>query len=279
MARTSRSPRWARAVALAGLTSATGLIAGCAADQLTATGGLSSDAVQTAAPGAAYAVATPEQKAAGGFNPFRDIHDVGNGPRQVIANPTLAEVLQPAGPLPEMALGRADAPVTVVKYASLTCPYCRKFHNEVFPRFKKAYIDTGKVRFILREFPIGRSSGNATIALRCAKPDKYVTLYGKFLEQQSKWVSQEVRLEAIHSVAAQVGLSRAAFDECLKDQTLIGGLAQIKDRGRTLGIIGTPNFYVGSKLVKTVLTFEELSALVDAELAGGTAAAVAQKRN
>ena len=77
--------------------------------------------------------------------------------------------MQP-GELPEMALGRTDAPVTIVQYASMTCPYCRQFQRETFPVLKREYIDTGKVRYVLREFPIGKQSGLATIALRCAPP-------------------------------------------------------------------------------------------------------------
>ena len=93
------------------------------------------------------------------------------------------------GTLPEMSFGRADAPVTIIEYASLTCPHCRNFHLKTYPQFKKAYIDTGKVRYILREFPIGKTSGAASIALRCAPPEKYLTLFGKFMEQQATWVS------------------------------------------------------------------------------------------
>lgn len=198
------------------------------------------------------------------------------GGREVIANPTTADIMQ-TGTLPEMSWGRADAPVTVVKYMSLTCPYCRRFHAEVFPAFRQRYVDTGKVRFIIREFPIGKTSGNATIALRCAPPEKYLDLYGRFLAQQAAWVSQEVRPEAIFAVASQVGVTRAQFDACLANQPMINGLRWIKDRGRTLGIIGTPNFFVAGKLVKRVLSLDDLSALVDAALAapvpGGTAAA------
>jgi protein-disulfide isomerase len=106
-----------------------------------------------------------------------------------------------------MALGRADAPVTIIKYASMTCPYCRRFQLEAFPVLKKDYIDTGKVRFIIREFPIGKQSGLATVALRCAAPDKYFALYDKLMAQQTSWVSQEVRPDPIFKVAAQVGMT------------------------------------------------------------------------
>lgn len=247
------------------------VLTGCSADQLLKADGLSTD---TAAGVASAYGDRGSTKSSEAFNPFRDASAPTYGQRQVIANPSLEEVMK-VGALPEMSMGRADAPVTVIKYASLTCPYCRRFQINVFPRFKHDYIDTGKVRFIIREFPIGRSSGNATIALRCAPASEYFTLYEKFLRQQSDWVSQEVRLDKIYAVAAQVGLSRAAFDACLKNQDLIDGLKWVKDRGRTLGVIGTPNFFIQNKLVKKVLDYDDVKALVNAELAASDKMAVA----
>ncbi|MEQ8824757.1 MAG: DsbA family protein [Filomicrobium sp.] len=255
--------KFAGPVVVAGMV---GLVAaGCANNaQLLATSSLDANGGAGASSNAsAFALAsTPKAKP---FNPFEDPHAQDYGARQVIAQPTLEEVMK-VGALPDMALGRADAPVTVVKYASLTCPHCKRFQATVFPKFKRNYIDTGKVRFVIREFPIGRSSGNATIALRCAPKSAYFKLYGKFLAQQGRWVSQEVRLDNIYAVAKQVGLSRSQFDACLANQDLIKSLAWVKDRGRTLGIIGTPNFFIQNKLVKKVLDYEGLAALVDAEL-------------
>jgi len=238
------------------------LIAGCASENLLVSDPESQRA--DAHPASAYGGlggAKPAQ-ASEPFNPFADNSTTTGGGRQVIAQPTIEEVMK-SGTLPEMSFGRSDAPVTVIKYASLTCPYCRQFQRDVFPRLKRNYIDTGKVRFIIREFPIGRSSGNATIALRCAPPEKYLDLYSRFLDQQSAWVSQEVRLDAIHKVAAQVGLSRAEFDACLANQDMISGLNWVKNRGRTLGVIGTPNFFVQERLVKKVLSYDELTAMID----------------
>ena len=171
-----------------------------------------------------------------------------------------------------MALGRADAPVTIVKYASMTCPYCRQFQRDTFPVLKREYIDTGKVRYILREFPIGHQSGLATIALRCAPADKYFALYGKLMEQQQSWVSQEVRPDPIFKVAAQVGMTRAQFDSCRQNRGMINALNQVKERGRTLGVIGTPNFFVDGKLVKTVIGIKEIREMVDPILASRVAA-------
>jgi protein-disulfide isomerase len=222
----------------------------------------------------AAAFATPgdaAKPADGPINPFADPNAPVAGGRVVIANPTLADVMQ-ASPLPEMAQGKDTAPVTIVQYVSMTCPHCRHFHEVTYPVLKREFIDTGKVRYILREFPIGKQSGNATIALRCAKPEKYFELYGKFMIQQPAWVSQEVRLEPIYAVAKQVGVTPAEWDACLKNQALISALTSIKDRGRTLGIIGTPNFFVNGRLVKSELSIDDIRKIVSA---GGDVSAVA----
>lgn len=272
-----------RAIAF-GLISAIGAgLAACTNDQILSIGNSTHDpAPASTASASAYGDSAGASSSGGIANPLASqVSDRPPGGREVIANPSVAEIMK-TGPLPEMSWGRADAPVAVIKYMSLTCPYCRRFQLEVFPAFKTAYIDTGKVRFIIREFPIGRASGNATIALRCAGPDKYLDLYGKFLAQQASWVSQEVRLDAIYAVTQQVGMSRPQFDQCLQNQDMISGLKWIKDRGRTLGIIGTPNFFVDGKLVKRVLSLEDLSAMVDAALAarggGGPATAATAGR-
>lgn len=200
------------------------------------------------------------------------IPDGTSGGRQVIENPSEAEIMQ-TGTLPDMSMGSPDAPVTIIEYASLTCPHCRVFHRDVFPALKRDYIDTGKVRFIIREFPIGKQSGTATIANRCAPPAKYFELYGKFMEQQASWVSQEVRRDPIFAVAKQVGMTRDQFDACFENQAMIDGLKWVKERGRQLGIIGTPNFFVAGKLVKETLTLSAIRTRIDPLLAGPRSAA------
>ncbi|MEM8975808.1 MAG: DsbA family protein, partial [Pseudomonadota bacterium] len=207
------------------------------------------------------------------FDPFEDREGSADiGRRHVIQNPTVEQVMKP-GPLPEMSLGRADAPVTIIKYASLTCPFCRKFQTETYPVLKREYIDTGKVRYILREFPIGFQSGTATIALRCAPANRYFDLYDKFMKQQKSWVSQTVRREPIFKVARQVGLTRSQFDACFADKSLAEKLNAVKERGRTLGIIGTPNFFINGKLYKRRLGTSDIHSLVAEALAKPVAAA------
>ena len=212
--------------------------------------------------------------------PFTDGSVQPLGGREVLKNPTIADIMAPSSSLPEMTLGRADAPVTIIKYASMTCPYCARFQREVFPEIKRQYIDTGKVRFIIREFPIGFQSGAATIALRCADPGKQFALYDKLMAQQASWVSMEVRSEPIFKVAAQVGMTRERFEECRQDKAMIAELNKVKERGRTLGVIGTPNFFINGRLIKSVLTLADVKAIIDPLIAGGGATAeapVAQK--
>jgi protein-disulfide isomerase len=235
-------------------------LAGCSGDvgMISASGAM---------PRAASTGATPD---AAGFDPFGE-RAPAVGRREVIEHPSLAEIMAP-GDLPEMALGRRDAPVTIVQYASLSCPYCRKFQIEAFPVLKAEYIDTGKVRYVLRaEFPIGKQSGVATIALRCASADKYFVLYDKFMREQATWVSQEVRPEAVLGVAAQVGMTRAQFDSCRENRGMIAKINAIKERGRMLGVVGTPNFFIEATLVKSVIGIEEIRKMVDPILVGRVA--------
>jgi len=259
-----RAPRVGRLAALCMAM----LLAGCSGDAINVLDGSRSAGltVETSAVGAAARAPGPA------FDPFSDTPVTSVPMRQVIENPTLAEVMRP-GPLPEFSMGQADAPVTIIKYASLTCPYCRRFHAEVFPVLKRDYIDRGKVRFIIREFPIGKTSGMATIALRCAPLSRYLELYGRYLSTQAQWVSQEVRIEPILKVAQGVGLTAAEFDSCRQNHGMISALNQVKDRGRELGVIGTPNFFINGKLVKKALDLNELREIIDPLLSGPAVAA------
>jgi len=219
------------------------------------------------------AVGGPSRPPGPAFDPFSESPQASVPMRHVIENPTLAEVVRP-GPIPEFSIGRADAPVTIIKYASLTCPYCRRFQSDVFPTLKRDYIDRGKVRFIIREFPIGKSSGMATIALRCVPMDRYLELYGRYLARQAQWASLEVRIEPILKVAQGVGLTAAEFDSCRQNHGMISALNQVKDRGRELGVIGTPNFFINGRLVKKSLDLSELREIIEPLAVAATSVSV-----
>ncbi|MGB3036189.1 MAG: thioredoxin domain-containing protein [Methyloceanibacter sp.] len=192
----------------------------------------------------------------GGVGPTAD-----SAADKALNGPPIAELMAD-GPLGERVLGSPNAPITVIEYASLTCPHCAHFQKEVFPRVKKELIDTGKIRFIVREFPIGHTSGTAAIINRCAPEDKYFPLFNAFLLRPRAWVSQEVRPDAIYSVAKSSGMSRETFDKCLTNQTIIDGLTEVKQRGRKFGVVGTPTFFANGRKAQGTITFEEFKALL-----------------
>jgi len=194
-----------------------------------------------------------------------------DGPREVIKNPTLAQ-LKEAGPLGDRTMGNPDASVTVIEYGSWTCPHCRAFRERTWPAFKREFIDTGKIHYILREFPIGRSSGNAALVTRCAPKKDYFKLYNLYLTNHEKWVSQEVRPDRIYAIAAKTGMTRAKFDACLKDKKLIAGVKWSKDRGRELGVIGTPTFFINTRHVRSFQSIGDMRGYINPMLAGQTVA-------
>jgi protein-disulfide isomerase len=252
---TVRRGAWATLLASALVASLA--MAGCTGDAM-----ISLDPTAAPTVAASLPAGTTASTAEKTFDPFTSTSSTDRPLREVIQNPSLDEVMRP-GPLPEFSIGRPDAPVTIIKYASLTCPFCKRFQAEVFPVLKRDYIDTGKVRFMIREFPIGKTSGMATIALRCAPMARYLDLYGRYLAQQAQWVSQEVRIEPILKVAQGVGLSAEQFDSCRQNQGMIAALNQVKDRGRELGVIGTPNFFINGRLIKKALGLKELREIID----------------
>lgn len=170
------------------------------------------------------------------------------------------------GPLGDMALGNPNAPVTIIEYASLTCPFCHKFHLTTYPRIKKELIDTGKVRYVIREFPIGRTAAAAAVVARCAPAKDYFTLYDKFLTQQRKWTSQKVRPDAIYKIAAQTGMSRKTFDACMANQEISEGLLWVKKRAREFGVSGTPTFFINGKKERGVLTYDQIRAMIGSQV-------------
>lgn len=186
-------------------------------------------------------------------------------PAPKIENPTLADIMAP-GPIPERVLGKADAPVTLIEYVSLTCPYCRAFHEKVLSDLKRDYIDKGRVRLIVREFPIGKTAGAATIVNRCIREDKYFSLLHRFLVEQKSWVSQEVRRDAIFEVARKDGMTRPEFDACFENKAVVEGLKWVKERGRRLGVVGTPTFFVQDVRLRTSPSVDDIRRALDAAL-------------
>ena len=134
------------------------------------------------------------------------------------AEVSMADLLVP-GPLGDEIQGQADAPVTIVEYASMTCPHCSHFHETTYPEMKKKYIDTGKVRFIFREFPLDELAVAASMLARCAGGEKSIALIDVLFASQDKWAARDP-IPALLQISKQAGFTQASFDQCLKDQAL-----------------------------------------------------------
>jgi protein-disulfide isomerase len=179
----------------------------------------------------------------------------------------LADLMTP-GPLGDEVLGAANAPVTIIEYASMTCPHCAHFSQEIFPELKRKYIDTGKVRFIFREFPLDQLALGASALARCAGNDKYFPLVEAFFAQQREWAVQRP-LEPMFAIARQAGFTRQSFNECLENQRVLQGIKETAERAaQRFQVQSTPTFYINGKLFRGVMTEEELDKQIGPYLKG-----------
>ena len=172
--------------------------------------------------------------------------------------------LMEAGPLPDQVQGKADAPVTIVEYASMTCGHCAHFHETTYPVLKEKYIDTGKVRFILREFPLDIVAKAAFMLARCAGEGKYYPMTDTLFETQKSWAFTNNPAQALLGIAKQSGMTEEQFNACLSDAKLGGEIDESAKRAATeFGIDSTPTFFINGKKFSGAISPEDL----DKELA------------
>jgi protein-disulfide isomerase len=188
-----------------------------------------------------------------GFSPLRLIADaMAQG---------AADVAKPVS-LPDMALGPADAPITITEFASMTCPHCAAFNADVFPKIKSAYIDTGKIRYVFREFPLDIKAAAGSMLARCiAKDDagKYFAVIDLLFKQQNDWVIKNTT-ETLTRIGKQAGLTQQAVEDCLKDQALLDKIAaDQKYAAEVLKVDSTPTFFVNGEKIKGETSFEEFA--------------------
>ena len=166
--------------------------------------------------------------------------------------------------LPDMAIGAANAPVTIVEYAAATCPHCGKFGREVFPKIKAEYIDTGKVRYVFREFPLNvKDVACSMIARRIASDDsgKYFAVVDMQFRQQDALF--EKTKETLEQIGKQAGLSQQAVEDCLKDQALMNKIVADRNYAQeTLKVEGTPTFFINGEMVAGEMSFDEIDAKI-----------------
>jgi protein-disulfide isomerase len=174
--------------------------------------------------------------------------------------------LMKAGPLGEEAMGSNSAPVTIIEYASLTCPHCAHFAETTFPKLKKEYIDTGKVRYILREFPLDPLSTAALMLARCAPQDQYFSVIELLFRTQEQWLGRKP-MDALLSVATQAGFTRKSFNACLADEKIFGGIEWVRDRGaKRFQVDATPTFFINGRKYTGDMSIEQLAKAIQPDL-------------
>jgi protein-disulfide isomerase len=164
----------------------------------------------------------------------------------------------------EQILGDPDAPVTIIEYASLTCPHCAQFHTEVLPELKERYIDPGKVRLIYRDFPLDQMALTAAALAHCAGPERYFSMLDVLFETQSNWARADNPVTALKRLGKLGGLTEEEMQACLSDQELTDGILQTRLEGQNQYDIGsTPTFVIDGKTYSGSLDVEGFSELLD----------------
>lgn len=177
---------------------------------------------------------------------------------------TAAEVAKPVS-LPDMALGSATAPVTITEYASMTCPHCAAFNEQVFPKIKAEYIDTGKVRYIFREFPLDDKAAGGSMLSRCianGDPNKYFAVTDLLFRQQVEWMKNTT--ETLTRIGKQAGLGQQQVEACLTNQSLLDKiLADQKYATEVLKVDSTPTFFINGEKIRGEASFEAFAKVIN----------------
>ncbi|WP_279481501.1 DsbA family protein [Aureimonas sp. SK2] len=169
--------------------------------------------------------------------------------------------------LPDIVVGNADAPVTIVEYASMTCSHCRDFHVQSYPKIKADYIDTGKAKMILREFPFDPRALGAFMLARCAGDDKRTAMVGVLFDQQREWAGAENASAALLKIAQLAGMTQDQFAACLKDTELQGKVVAVQTAGQNeFGVNATPTFFINGDKYSGALSADEMAAVIEKHL-------------
>jgi protein-disulfide isomerase len=196
---------------------------------------------------------------------------VGLSPLELISRAFADDAANPADlatpmPLGDMTLGQANAAVTIIEYASMTCPHCAHFHEAVYPTLKKEYIDTGKVRFIFREFPLDIKAAAGSMLARCVgkdDPNKYFAVVDILFKTQESWIPNDT-VAALRRIGRQAGLSDQATDACLANQATLDAIKATQEHAADkLKVNSTPTFFVNGTILKGGAEIDEFRKAID----------------
>jgi protein-disulfide isomerase len=179
---------------------------------------------------------------------------------------TVDELMVPQA-LPDMVMGDANAPVTIIEYASMTCGHCATFHKQTLPALKERYIDTGKAKLILREYPLDARAAAAFMLARCSPEDKYYPMVSVLFEQQQTWAQAADARVPLLQIAKLAGFTQESFEACLSNQALLDKVRDVYQKAaKDYGVASTPTFFINGEMVTGALSIEAMAPYIDKHL-------------
>jgi protein-disulfide isomerase len=167
-------------------------------------------------------------------------------------------------------LGNRDAKVTVIEYASLTCPHCAALNNEVLPRIKKEYVETGKVRYVYRDFPLDQVALQASVLARCTGPDRFFGFVDVLFSSQNSWARSNDPIKALEQVGKLGGVTPEKFEQCRNDEELKTKVLEQRMAGdKTFQVNATPTLLIDGDRFSRGLSYDEFKAILEAHLSKG----------
>lgn len=197
------------------------------------------------------------------------------GASPVSAQDNMSEPPKPNGTVADLKLtdkeyaqGPADAKVVIVEYASLTCPHCAQFHTTVLPGIKKEFVETGKVHYVYRDFPLDRLALGAAMVARCAGRDNFFGFIDTFYAAQGQWSRASNPISALGNLARLGGMSQASFEACLKNVEIQNAILQQRlEAANEFKIEATPTIFVNGERYGGGMTLDQLRTLLNRKLA------------
>jgi protein-disulfide isomerase len=155
-------------------------------------------------------------------------------------------------------LGSKDAPITMIEYASLTCPHCAHFHNDILPQIKSAYVDTGKVRLVFRSYPLDQAALKAAELAECVSPVTFFPMVSLLFKEQGDWAHGDKPVEGLAKIAAGAGIDQTKFQQCLDDKAISDRIIARAQEGQDkFGVESTPTFFVNGRKIQGAVPFED----------------------
>lgn len=167
-------------------------------------------------------------------------------------------------PFDDIVMGDPDAPVTVIEYSSMTCPHCARLHTNTLPALKEQYIETGKVNYIMREFPLDNLAAAASMLARCMPEDKFYAFVDMLYEKQAEWANSDDPLRELRQISKVAGFTEERFNSCLSDQQALDYIQQVRDTGnQQYDIRSTPTLIINGQKLEGNQSIDQLQAVID----------------